>query len=107
MVQSQVPYESGKRPKYAFLMRDGEGAITQAWSKSKWPSTLETGEYYTHAKWNVQSQKMANGQPFGPERGQAWYGLVFKTCHRSFMDSAAEIIGLWESRGDHVGAQHL
>ena len=50
---------------------------------------------------------MDNGEAFGPERGKAWYGLVFKTCSQSFVDSAGEIIALWESRGDRAGAQHL
>ena len=50
---------------------------------------------------------MANGEPFGPERGKVWYGLVFKTCSQSFMDSAGETIATWESRGDDVGANHL
>ena len=31
-----------KTPKFAFLMRDGEGAITVAWRKSKWPQTMES-----------------------------------------------------------------
>ena len=95
------------KPKTAFLMRDGEGAIALAWRKSKWPQTLESGECCTHGKWNNQKQKMANGQRFGPDRGKVWYGLVFATCYQSFMDRASEIMAMWEAKGDHAGAQHL
>ena len=107
LTMSKISKVLGKKPKCAFLMRDGEGAITKAWEKSKWPKTLASGQCTTHGKWNAQQQKMSNGQPFGPERGKVWYGLIFKTCHQSFMDAAAETIALWESKGDHVGAQHL
>lgn len=107
MVSSQASQGFGKQPKYAFLMRDGEGAITKAWHRSKWPKTVETGECCKHAQWNCQLQKMENGEMFGAERGKVWYGLVFKTCSQSFMDSAGETIALWESRGDDVGANHL
>ena len=96
-----------KQPKYAYLMRDGEEAISKAWEKSKWPKQVVTGQCCKHSQWNAQQQKMTNGEPFGPERDKAWYSLVFKTCSQSFMDSAGETIALWESRGDHVGSQHL
>ena len=111
MVQKQTPTKLhrllDKQPRRAFLMRDGEGAITTAWDQSVWPSTCDTGQCLTHGRWTVQKAAMANGEQFGPVRGQAWYGLLFKTCAQSYADSAGEIIAVWEERGDHVGAQHL
>ena len=107
LVEAQASNELRSKPKTAFLMKDGEGAITTAWRKSKWPQHVETGECTKHGQWSAQKQKMSNGVPFGPERGQVWYGLLFKTCYRSFMDGVGETIAAWKSNGDNIGAAHL
>lgn len=102
---NQAP--DGWKPRSALLMRDREDAIETAWNACKWEKVTSTARCSTHSKWNVSKQKMQNGEPFGPQRADAWSSLVFKTCVESFQDGVGYYVKLWEKKGDKYGAVHL